>query len=435
MKKRDILYDDVIRYLYGLQKYGIKFGLSKTSNLLKFFGNPHHGQRYVHIAGTNGKGSVAAMLEAVLLESGLKVGLYSSPHLVRFTERFRINGQEISPEKVAAIGGELMDVIDSKEPPTFFEVVTAMALIYFAREGTDISIMEVGMGGRLDATNVIRPRVSVITNISLDHQFFLGRHLRDIAKEKAGIIKQGVDLVTGATQPVVIELFRRKCQEKGASFWRVGKDVRYRTNGTRLNYYGLKRRLKDLELGLHGIYQHRNAATALAVVELLGEKEGYKVSSDHIRAGLRKPVWPGRLHIVSREPLLILDGAHNPGAIRSLAHSIQKGFRYRRLILVLGVMGDKDIKGIMRGIVPIADYVIYSRPEYHRAAAPETLERVGAPIGKPGEILPELPQALQRARELASPEDMILVTGSLFAVGDAIAILDPNKNRPDSIRQ
>jgi len=435
MKTRKIAYDDAIQYLYGLQKYGIKFGLSKTSNLMKSFGNPHRGQRYVHIGGTNGKGSVAAMLESILMEAGLKVGFYSSPHLVRFTERFRINGQEISQDRVAEIGAALMGAIDSGEPPTFFEVVTAMALIYFAGEGTDISIMEVGMGGRLDATNVIRPRVSVITNISLDHQFFLGPRLEDIAGEKAGIIKQGVDLVTAATQPAVIDLFRRRCQAKKAPFWRVGRDVRYRANGVRLNYYGFTRRLKDLELGLHGVHQHRNAALALAVVELLAEKEGYEISSDHIRTGLMNPKWPGRLHIVSREPLLILDGAHNPGAIRSLARSIHKGFRYKRLILVLGVMGDKDIGGIAREIVPMADHVIYSRPEYHRAATPETLARVAAPMGKPGEIIPQLAEAIQRAREIAAPEDMILVTGSLFTVGDAMAILDSHKYRPDSIRQ
>ena len=214
MKRNKVSYKEAVQYLYGLQKYGIKFGLSRTSNLLKAFGNPHRRQRYIHIAGSNGKGSVAAMLETILIKSGLKVGFYSSPHLVRFTERFRINGQEIAPDTAAAIAGELIDVIKPGHPPTFFEVTTAMALIYFAREKVDISIMEVGMGGRLDATNVIRPVVSVITNISLEHQFFLGSRLMDIAKEKAGIIKRGVDLVTAATQPSVIRLFESICEEK-----------------------------------------------------------------------------------------------------------------------------------------------------------------------------------------------------------------------------
>jgi len=229
MSSNKMSYKEALKYLYGLQKYGIKFGLSKTSNLLKAFGSPHRGQRYIHIAGSNGKGSVAAMVESILIKSGLKVGFYSSPHLVRFTERFRINGREVSLRKAAEIASELIRVIKQRHPPTFFEVTTAMALIYFAREKADISIMEVGMGGRLDATNVISPLVSVITNISLEHQFFLGSRLMDIAKEKAGIIKRGVDLVTAATQPSIIRLFESMCEEKKAPFCRVGKDFRYRS--------------------------------------------------------------------------------------------------------------------------------------------------------------------------------------------------------------
>jgi dihydrofolate synthase/folylpolyglutamate synthase len=244
MKHNTLSYREAVQYLYSLQKYGIKFGLSKTANLLKAFGNPHRGQSYVHIAGSNGKGSVAAMVESVLMKSGLRVGFYSSPHLVRFTERFRINGQEIAPKKAAAIVGELIKVIKPGQHPTFFEAVTAMALIYFARENVDISIIEVGMGGRLDATNVIRPIVTAITNISLEHQFFLGSRLLDIAKEKGGIVKTGVDLVTAANQPSIIRLFESICETKKASFWRVGKDVRYRSNGSKFSYFGLRRNFK-----------------------------------------------------------------------------------------------------------------------------------------------------------------------------------------------
>src|SRR4030042_1026485 len=267
--RRKITYDEAVEYLYSLQKYGIKFGLSKTSNLLKAFGNPHRGQRYVHIAGTNGKGSVAAMVESILRTSGLKVGFYSSPHLVRFTERLRINGQEIPSETAACLVEELKGVMDPTQPPTFFEVATAMGLIYFAREKVDIAVIEVGMGGRLDATNVIRPQVSVITNISFDHQAFLGTSLTEIAREKAGIIKRGIDLVTAATHTPVLRVFRETCKDKEAPFWRVGKNIRYRAAGDKINYYGFERRLKDLQLGLIGSYQHRNGALALSVIELL----------------------------------------------------------------------------------------------------------------------------------------------------------------------
>ncbi len=425
-------YHDAIEYLFGLQKYGIKFGLSKTSNLMKSFGNPHHGRVYIHIAGTNGKGSVAALLETILINSGLKVGFYSSPHLVRFTERFRINKKEIEPDLVARMVEELGGVIDTGHPPTFFEVTTAMALIYFAREQTDISIMEVGMGGRLDATNIVKPIISVITNISLEHQFFLGPRLIDIAGEKAGIIKTGVDLVTAATQPPVIRLFRDICAKKKAPFWRVGEHARFRTNGKILNYYGIEHSFKGLELGLLGRFQARNAALSLTVTELL-MKKGYDISPQHIRDGLRHTTWPGRMHIVSRKPLIVLDGAHNPSAIRELASTLRRDFKYRRLILVLGIMRDKDIEKMIKRIVSMADYVIYSRADYYRSADPAGLMDVAKPLGKPGEIIRKIPDALNRAKEMAGPQDLIMVCGSLFTVGEAMAHFDPEKHRPDGL--
>ena len=432
MKHNNLSYKKAIQYLYSLQKYGIKFGLSKTANLLKAFDNPHRGQKYIHIAGTNGKGSVAAMMESILLKSGLRVGFYSSPHLVRFTERFRINGEEAAPEKVAAIAGDLIKLIRPGHPPTFFEVVTAMALIYFARENVDICIMGVGMGGRLDATNVIRPLVSVITNISLEHQFFLGPRLLDIAKEKGGIIKKGVDLVTAVDQPPIIRLFESICEKKKASIWRVGKDVRYRSQGPRFSYYGLGRDFKGIEVALKGRFQTRNAALSLAAIELL-ERKGYAFSSHDIVEGLKETKWPGRMHVVSQKPLIILDGAHNPKAIRELAHSIGSEFSYRRLILVIGVMDDKDIGKILKGILPMTDYVFYTRPEYYRAASPERLMKEGLTLGNQGSRVPKLCDALDMARDMADPTDMILVTGSLFTVGEAMTYFDPEKYRPDDI--
>jgi len=433
MKKKRMSYEEAVQYLYSLQKYGIKFGLSKTSNLLKAFGNPHRGRKFVHIGGTNGKGSVAAMVESVLTRSGLKVGFYSSPHLVRFTERFRLCGQEISPEGVARLVSELQEAVDPKEPPTFFEFTTAMALIHFAREKADVSIMEVGMGGRLDATNVIRPEASVITNISLEHRDFLGRRLIQIAWEKAGIIKRGVDVLTAATQPSVVSLFEKICEERGAPLRRLGKDIRIRIKESSFNYYGLDQNFADLELGLLGRHQYKNAALALAVVEVLRRK-GFGVEEREIREGLATVHWPGRMHIISRDPLVMLDGAHNPGAMKNLAGSLRLDSRYRRVILVLGVMADKDISRIVREIVPVADYVICTRPDYYRAAPPETLMNAASPLWKGGEACPRLPDALKRATALAAQGDLILVTGSLFTVGEAMACLEPQTYQPDKIR-
>ena len=425
MKNATLSYKEALQYLYSLQKFGIKFGLSKTSNLLKAFGNPHHGQKYIHIGGTNGKGSVAAMVESVLIKAGLKVGFYSSPHLVRFTERFRVNGEQMAPEKIAQVVEELKDAIDPDHLPTFFEVTTAMALLLFEREKTDVAIMEVGMGGRLDATNIIQPIVSVITNISLEHQDFLGHRLVDIAGEKAGIIKKGVPLVTGATQPVVIELFEAKCQEKHAPFRRVGKDVRYHSKASSFNYYGFRLSLKNVELSLKGRFQYRNAALALAVIELMAD-EGFEITSGNILEGLRDTRWPGRMQVISEKPLIVLDGGHNPAAIGKLSESVRHCFDYKRLILVLGVMEDKDIRGIVEGIVPIADYVIFTKPDYYRSASPEKVMRAAAVFENKGEIQADIPQALDKARNIADSDDMILVCGSLFTVGAALTSLDVN---------
>jgi len=423
-------YQNEVGFLYSLQKFGIKFGLSKTSNLLKAFGNPHVGQKYVHIGGTNGKGSVSTFIASILRESGLKVGFYSSPHLVRFTERFKINGEEIPKEEAARLIRELREVLPSQEPPTFFEVITAMALIYFARENTDVSVIEVGMGGRLDATNVITPLVSVITNISKEHTQYLGSRLLDIAGEKGGIIKKGIDVVTGVTQPEVLRLFESIASEKGAPLWRVGKDIRYRAGDSAMHYSGLKKRFQGLELGLRGKFQARNAALALAAVERLEEKS-FTVSEEHIRGGLKKAAWIGRMHVVAKEPTILLDGAHNPGAIRALADSITKLFNYDRMILVIGVMGDKEIGKILGGIVPLSDYVIYTRPVYARAARPEVLMEAGSRLGKHREIAPFLTEALDRARQMATPRDLILVPGSLFTVGEALTYFDPVTYSPD----
>ncbi len=422
---QDISYKEMVSWLYSLQKFGIKFGLSKTSNLLKDFGNPHLGQRYIHIAGTNGKGSVGAMLESILMKSGLKVGFYSSPHLVSFTERFRISREFIKKDQVSSLIKELKEVTSRKELPTFFELTTAMALIYFFRRHVDVGIVEVGMGGRLDATNVIYPMVSIVTNIGLEHQEFLGNNIIDIAKEKGGIIKEGVDLVTGVNQPSIISLFESLCKKKRAPFWRVGHNARYRRLPSGLlGYYGLRDRYKNLELGLKGRFQHRNAALALLTLEIL-KKKGLNISDDAIRLGLADLIWPGRLEEVFTNPTIILDGAHNPSAMRSLAYSIRDDFDFEKLILILGIMEDKDIPNILKEILPLANRVIYTSPAYYRAAKPQYLMDLAKEFGKKGEAHLPLSAAIDRARNLANKGDLILITGSLFTVGEAKSYLDP----------
>ena len=425
-------YKQALNYLYGLQKYGVKFGLSKTSNIMKKMGNPHKGQKYIHIAGTNGKGSVSAMIESVLMKSGLKVGFYSSPHLVRFTERFRINRKEISKKKVVELTEEIKSIINPAEPPTYFEATTAMALAYFARENTDIAIMEVGMGGRLDATNIIRPLVSAITNISMEHQAFLGNTLIEIAGEKAGIIKKGVNTIASATQPGVSNLFREVCEERKAPFFQVGKDVRYRNSGTGFNYYGLNRKISNINLTLKGEFQHRNTALAIGILELL-EKKGYKLKDQDIKSGVEETTWTGRIQVLSEKPLIVVDGAHNPGAARVLVDAVKNDFDYKRLILILGVMADKDINSIVKEIAGMADQVICSSPEYFRSAIPEELHKIVSHYNKKTEMIKTLPEAIKKAKGIAKPDDMILITGSLFTVGEALTAIDPVRYKSDGI--
>lgn len=430
MDGQDDSYREALAYLYTLQKFGIKFGLNNTAYLLDKLGNPHMGERYVHVGGTNGKGSVCAFLAAMLQEAGLKTGFYSSPHLVRFTERFRIDQREMSRETATGLIEELKRAIGAGELPTFFEAATAMALSYFSREKTDIAVIEVGMGGRLDATNIIAPMVTVITNVTLEHQDYLGKRLLDIAGEKGGIIKKGTPCITGASQSRVLARLASLCGEQGAPLWRLGREFHYRTTPSGLFFKGRRWRLKGLVLGLQGRYQAGNAALALGAAEYLSEA-GLPISEEAVRLGLLKAQWPGRLQRVGSRPTILLDGAHNPAALRALRGAIQKGFSYRRLLLVLGVMKDKDIAGCLGEIAPLADHILYTRPVYARAADPAVLKDAAAPFGKPGEVIGTLGEALERAKGLADPEDLILVTGSLFTVGEALSLFDPTGQPPD----
>ena len=432
-KNNDMTYESAIGYLFSLQKFGIKFGLSKTENLLKEFQNPHAGQNYIHIAGTNGKGSVAAFMGSILQKAGYRVGMYVSPHLVRFTERFRINGEEISQEKTAELIAELRSVFDPDEPPTFFEAVTAMAILYFAREKTDIAIMEVGMGGRLDATNVITPLVTGITNISMEHQEYLGNTLSHIAREKAGVIKKGIDVVTAVTQPRVIEQFKAIAKERGAPLWRVGKDMTYRSTPSGLHFFGQSHSMKGLQLGLRGIHQARNAALALGMMERI-ETKGFPHSIDQTREGLKNADWPGRMQIIRENPTILLDGAHNAAAVKALARTILSDFSCDKMILVIGIMADKDMGTLLRAIVPISDRVIYTRPVYSRAADPHVLMEKASPLKIPGEVVPSLAGALKRAEALANAKDLIVVCGSLFTVGEALTCFDPIRYKPDEFK-
>ena len=408
-----------IAWVFDLQKFGIKFGLSSTLDLLARLGIPYQEGRYLHIAGTNGKGSVGAMLSAVLTRAGYPVGLFTSPHLVDFRERFRLKDQEISAARVLSLINQVRRVTDEREPPTFFEFVTVMALLYYYQEQADPIILETGLGGRLDATNIVPPWVTVITNIDHDHHEHLGSDLLQIAAEKAGIIKPAAPLVTYATQKSVLELFRRRCQELAAPLYQGGVDFKTRGRGGGwFDYHGLGHDFKGLRLNLRGRHQYRNAALALAVLEILA-RQGLGLNETAIREGLPKTYWPGRLEQVTQDPRVILDGAHNPAAAQSLAQALKRSRGNSRLILVLGVMADKDVDGILARLLPLAQLVIFTQPRYFRAAATADLLRRAEAYGLPALSVPVVADAIQQAQSLAGPHDRILISGSLFTVGEA----------------
>ncbi|MFA4901714.1 MAG: folylpolyglutamate synthase/dihydrofolate synthase family protein [Desulfobaccales bacterium] len=406
-------------WVFDLQKFGIKFGLSSTLSLLARLKLPYQEGRYIHIAGTNGKGSVAAMLSAILSRAGYPVGLFTSPHLVSFNERFRLKDQEVSADRLLALINEVRAAVDIAEPPTFFEFATAMAFLYFLKSGAGPIILETGMGGRLDATNIVQPLVTVITNISRDHEDHLGEGLLAIAGEKAGIIKPGAPLVTMARQKQVVTLFRHRCQEVGAPFYQGGVDFRSRGKSKgAFDYFGLEQQIAGLTLNLKGRHQYGNAALALAVVELL-DKAGFPVSEAAIREGLLAARWPGRLEQLPQDPRIWLDGAHNPAAALTLAQNLKQTRGNGRLIMVMGVMADKDVDTILARLLPLAQTVIFTQPQYFRAATTRDLAKRAQPYGLEIMQVPQVAAAVRQAQSLAGPEDRIVVTGSLYTVGEA----------------
>ncbi len=423
-------YQKSLGYLYRLEKFGMIFGLTQVERILNAIGNPHKEIQVIHIGGTNGKGSTAAMMSSILQKEGYRVGLYTSPHLIRFTERIKVNGKEIEEEEVATLAGWMRKEIETAgipSPFTFFDFTTAMALHYFKQKLVDLAILEVGLGGRLDSTNVVDPLISIITNIAKDHEKYLGKSILKIAREKAGIIKKGKPLITAATQPQVLRLFSKVCQEKGSPYFRVGKEFRYvRAEDGDFDYEGLNRKLWSIHLNLKGFHQVINATTALGAMEVL-EDLGYRVSTDAMIDGLREVDWSGRLEMVSSSPRVILDGAHNPAGALVLKESLEKEFEYQHLILLIGIMKDKDIQSMLHLLAPLADHIILTQPHTDRATPPSLLKKALGQNGEKAEIVEDLKEAIERGLSLTQEEDLLCITGSLYTVGEARAYFHPKR--------
>ena len=415
-------YPDSVRYLYALGnelKAGAKFGLERMQALLAALDNPERGQRFVHIAGTNGKGSTAAMIAAMLRAAGSKTGLFTSPHLIEPTERIRIDDQDVSSADFASAfarvhqrAEELLreGLLDAH--PSYFETVTAMALLLL-RERAEISVIEVGLGGRLDATNVILPELCVITPISYDHEAFLGNTLDSIAREKAGILKAGVPVISAEQDPIADDVIARRAAELQCRLIRTAestlKVVRIAADKSTFELDGT-----SFDCLLPGRHQIENAATAVLAGRQL------KIPEDAIAGGLRQVRWPGRLERVSANPTFILDGAHNPAGAAALAQYIREFYATRPVWLVYGAMRDKAVEEVTETLFPLAERLIVTAPDFPRALRPEAILPL---TGHPNAILTEtVTQAIEQAHS-APPQTTVFFTGSLYLVGEARALL------------
>ena len=419
-------YESCLRAMYALRRFGIKLGLSTIRKILNGLGDPQDAFACIHIAGTNGKGSVASALASILACSGYKTGLYTSPHLVCFNERIQVNNRPISNDRVQQLYAAVTRTDHGKREPTFFEFATAMALFEFAAQKVDWAIIETGMGGRLDATNIISPALSIITNISLEHREYLGNTIAQIAGEKAGIIKKRKPVITAIRQKKALAVVQEVAKEKAAPVFRLGTDFKVRRNRqSTFSYYGLANVWHNLQTALPGSHQIENAALVLAASEIL-IKNNVTVKQDSIRKGLSQNLWPGRLEIFSNDPLLILDGAHNLAAARNLSKFLSTNLGGQRLTLVIGILDDKPYKEMLKSLLPLASRVIITQAKINRALAPQILYEVAQEHNLDATIISDVAQAVRHAVDTSAPNTAICIAGSLYVVGEAKEALEKN---------
>jgi dihydrofolate synthase / folylpolyglutamate synthase len=403
-------------YLSGLQGKGIQLDLATIRRILKKMQDPQDAYPSIIVGGTNGKGSICAMISSILAASGYRVGLYTSPHLIDVRERIRCNGRMISSEEMA---GCIVAVKDQDgDALTYFEFLTAMAFLYFCREKVDIAILEVGMGGRLDATNVVQPIASAVSNISLEHRAYLGKRLSQIAAEKGGIIKAGGVCVTAATQKGVLDVLEDICRVQRATLYRIGRDmnVRSQDHGASFAYRGPGKRYDRLPSPLRGRHQIRNAAVAVGLADILSQK-AWDIPEGALREGLKRADWPGRLEVLQEAPQVVLDGAHNPAGISALCRALRDDFHYHRLLMIFGVLMDKEFRGMVSRVAAMADMLILTRPPIERALAPAKMAHTASRYCRAVVTVEDPQQAMDMALAAANPEDLICVSGSLYLVG------------------
>jgi dihydrofolate synthase/folylpolyglutamate synthase len=436
-------YNESVRYLLTLGRElaspqharAAKFDLHNIRAICERIGHPERRFASVHVAGTNGKGSTAAMLASIVQAAGLRCGLYTSPHLLRINERIRLDGADISEGDFAASFTRVLAIIEGllasgtlAAHPTYFECLTAMAFDAFARAATDLAVIEVGLGGRLDSTNVIVPKVAVITQIDFDHETFLGHSIEEIAAEKAGIIKPGVWVVSAAENPASKGVIRRRADEQGAHLVEIDDACQLSQVVAKEGRYRFRLALSDqlrpgasheleITLPLAGRFQMRNATTAVAAARLLA-LQGFGITDDAVRRGIESVRWPGRLELLQEQPVVYLDGTHNPAGAREVLAFWDEHLAGRRIHVIYGAMRDKAIDEVAGLLFPHAATVILTESPQPRSLSAEALAQMTSHLAKMVEVIREPGAALERALEIAEPDDVIFATGSLYLVGD-----------------
>ena len=419
-------YDEALSYIHGISWTFCKPGLERIKELCERLGNPQDSLRFVHVAGTNGKGSFCSMLSSVLEKAGLKVGLYTSPYIYRFNERMRINGKDISDSMLAEITDEVRPISDSMtDKPTEFELITAIAFEYFKRERCDVVVLEAGMGGRLDSTNIIKnPLLSVITGIALDHTAFLGDTVEKIAAEKAGIIKDGAPILFGGTDTAARDVIKKTAESRGSVFYETDYDAltvkRADLDGTLLNY----KKHRDIEIKLLGLYQPKNTALVLEAVDIL-RSQGIKISDEAVSEGLLAARWRARFEIIAREPTVIFDGAHNPEGIEAAVESIKHYYKGTRVTVMTGMLRDKDYRAVAKKLSEIAECAYTITPDNPRALTAADFAEVLSEYGIKATPCDSIEDALTQGKAYAAKRGTALCClGSLYTYTDVIKIIE-----------
>ncbi len=417
-------YQQAADFLFSLEKFGIKLGLENTFSLMRRLGNPHLKFASIHVAGTNGKGSCCAVLYSILRKAGYSCGLYTSPHLVDFRERVRVGRALVEKDYLADFVSDLKEEV-LKKKYTFFEVTTALAFSYFAEKKIDLAVVETGLGGRLDSTNILKPQVAVITNIGLEHTDRLGRTLQEIAREKGGIIKNNVPTVTSIEREKPFKVIESLCRQKKSELYSVFKDTKWQIEessieGTRFELETSTDTYSGMRLNLAGEHQLRNAACAILALEALG-RQGFKIDKQAILSGLSRVDWPGRLEIYSKEPLVILDVAHNPDGISNLVSALKKLLPGKNIYFVFGVMEDKNYRKMLQILSQASKEIILTQPSYSRSARLESLMGTVQKLGLKCDAIPGVKKAYQHTLEKLKDADVLCITGSHFTVGEFLA--------------